>query len=150
MGKIEGQPSPKSKDAWADSGAESGPNFAKRCASWWDQRIVPLSKASTNPDRPRHADINVLAVTHGAYINSLTRYVLAAARKYRGQDRIGMPVYNTSITVLSVDPGGRSGEIHLVANVNHLLTRGAEKNADDVLEGEDQSTKEVEVDSNAP
>lgn len=150
MGALEGKPSPDSKDAWTDSGAETGQEFATRCMQWWNERIIPLSKASTDPKRPRRSDVNVLAVTHGAYINCLTRSVLAGARNYRGKDRLGLPVYNTSITVVSVDPGGRSGEILLGCNINHLLAPGTENNADDVLKDEDQAEKEVEVDSELP
>lgn len=127
------------------SGGEPGKVFGARCLSWWDNRILPLSKSSTNPSLPRRSEVSVLAVTHGAVIQTLL-YGLIAARNYKGQERLGPGFYNTSISVVRVDPGGKSGEILHVANIDHLIQPGTVDNPD-LMEGEDEAEKEVEADA---
>ncbi|KAG8869167.1 hypothetical protein FRB97_000150 [Tulasnella sp. 331] len=124
---------------------EPSPVFGARCLAWWDSSILPLAKASTNPNISRNSEVHVLAVTHGAYIQTLL-YNLVAARSYRGKELLGPSFYNTSISAITVEPGGRSGEILYVANIQHLIQPGLTDNPD-VLEGEDKAGKEMEADA---
>ncbi|KAG8993885.1 hypothetical protein FRB90_000572 [Tulasnella sp. 427] len=122
--------------------AESGESLVARCLAWWDRAVIPLARRK-NPA----SSINVLAVSHGAWIGTLIRSGLAS-RNYRGWDRFGGPLFNSSVTLVRVDEGGRLGEIVNYADVSHLLMRKVNgrwelpsANNADVLSNEDEEER---------
>ncbi|KAG8901028.1 hypothetical protein FRC01_009952, partial [Tulasnella sp. 417] len=115
LGDMEGMHGSSMRRAGVPPNAESGQALVARCLAWWDDTIVPLARS-----RDVSSTVNVLAVSHGAWIGTMVRSGLAS-RNYRGRDKFGGPLFNSSITIVRVDEGGKTGEIVKYGDISHLL-----------------------------
>ena len=116
--------------------AEPGPVFQQRCLKWWDDCIIPIARKPSDEE-----EANIIVVTHGAYISGLIRGGLAS-RNYRGRGFRG-PLFNTSISVVLVDSGGKGGEVIKYGDRMHLLTPMGPNNADAVGNEDEDEAKVV-------
>lgn len=66
---------------------------------------------------------------------------LMFTRKLRHGEVARKSIHNTSITVITIDDGGKSGEIRAVSWMEHLMKRGPTDNPD-VVENEDEAARQ--------
>ncbi|KIO34758.1 hypothetical protein M407DRAFT_240563 [Tulasnella calospora MUT 4182] len=142
LGDMEGKHGSSMRRAGVPANAESGEALLARCLAWWDSAIVPLARSKDIP-----STVNVLAVSHGAWIGTMVRLGLAS-RNYRGLDKFGGPLFNSSITIVRVDEGGKKGEIIKYGDISHLLLakkdgkwEKPDANNADVLSNEDDEER---------
>ncbi|KAG8954460.1 hypothetical protein FRC04_011787 [Tulasnella sp. 424] len=115
LGDMEGKHGSLMRRGGVPANAESGPALVARCLAWWDSTIVAIARSEDIP-----SPVNVLAVSHGAWIGTMIRSGLAS-RNYRGRDKFGGPLFNSSVSLVRVDEGGRTGEIVTYGDISHLL-----------------------------
>ncbi|KAG8894639.1 hypothetical protein FRC00_008651 [Tulasnella sp. 408] len=144
LGDMQGKHGSSMRGAGVPANAESGAALVARCLAWWDSTIVPLTRS-----KDISSPVNVLAVSHGAWIGTMVRSGLAS-RNYRGRDKFGMPLFNCSVTIVRVDEGGKSGEVVKYGDISHLLLakkdgKWEKPNANnaDVLSNEDDEERRV-------
>lgn len=107
-------------------GMESGEAFTQRTAEWWNRVIAKHLPEFSETSSP----LNVLIVSHGAYITTLVR-ALCAARIVVPLPgvRIGS-VYNTSVTIIDMRRD-RRGKLLEYADISHLAEPAVTHNADE-------------------
>ncbi|KAG8967504.1 hypothetical protein FRC03_009881 [Tulasnella sp. 419] len=145
MGSLEGKHVSKMNRRLLPPEVERGRDFCDRCLQFWDSVIIPLAKIQDTSSIPLGSGeiggateyINILVVTHGAWISSILHSGLVAERNYRGRENAGNPVYNTSVSIVVVDEDGLGGEVRMSGNIRHLLKPVVKRNVDVV---DDQET----------
>ncbi|KAG8910334.1 hypothetical protein FRC00_008374, partial [Tulasnella sp. 408] len=144
LGDMQGKHGSSMRGTGVPANAESGWALVTRCLAWWDSTIVPLTRS-----KDISSPINVLVVSHGAWIGTMVRSGLAS-RNYRGQDKFGMPLFNCSVTTVRVDERGKSGEVVKYGDISHLLLAKKDgkwekpkANNADVLSNEDDEERRV-------
>lgn len=142
LGDMEGKHGSLMRRGGVPANAESGEALTARCLAWWDSTIVALARSKDIP-----SPINVLAVSHGAWIGTMIRRGLTS-RNYRGRDKFGGPLFNSSVTLVRVDEGGNTGEIVKYGDISHLLLakkdgrwEKPDANNADVLSNEDDEER---------
>ncbi|KAG8908528.1 hypothetical protein FRB99_005888 [Tulasnella sp. 403] len=151
LGDMEGAPPGSRWNREVPKNAEPSVAFLTRCVQWWNSAIVPFAKIPSSK-LPGVEMLNILVVSHGAYIGTLIRSGLVSLG-YDGRAVCkGKRLWNTSISIVMIEDGGKAGEIHYYAEIPHLLEPAADgpANADEVETAEEGGGKTAAVTQDGP
>lgn len=112
------------------AGMESGEAFTERAAEWWNRAIAKHLPEFSETAFP----LNVLIVSHGAYITTLVRALCAAGIVVPLPGIRFGSVYNTSITIIDMRRD-RRGKLLKYADISHLAEPAVAHNADEQPQG---------------
>ncbi|KIK61872.1 hypothetical protein GYMLUDRAFT_165389 [Collybiopsis luxurians FD-317 M1] len=104
LGKLEGMHlSERRKQSGVDETAESPEAFLVRAFAWWDTEIIQgISKAT------KYTPLEILVVSHGGFISSLVRNLIASGRVTVEREVTDWVCYNVSVTTIEVEEGGKA------------------------------------------
>ncbi|KAK0496832.1 phosphoglycerate mutase-like protein [Armillaria luteobubalina] len=129
LGTLQGQTHAQKRafgDINSDPTAEKSDAFVKRSLSWWDNSI--RHHLETLPDRatPYH----ILVVSHGGFISTLIKNLVAKKRIAKAVNGDDWRCYNCSVSVIDIRKDGKA-ELVQYSDISHLGSRKVvENNAD--------------------
>ena len=133
MGEMEGQPTrPHTMQlvAAADSTVEDATSFISRTVSWWDKVIL----AGMESLPPKSDPYNILAVTHGGFIGTMTRNLIQSRRVKCARGVVVWRCANTSVTLIELD-GSSQGTLVKYGDITHMKKENRDvpdTNADEI------------------
>ncbi|TFK42375.1 phosphoglycerate mutase-like protein [Crucibulum laeve] len=110
-----------------DETVENGSEFVKRGVRWWNRRIVDYARSLP----PRETPYNILVVSHGGFIGTLTRNLIESRKVKCAKDVVIWKCFNTSISIIELGENGK-GTLLQYGGIAHLEDKAVESNADEV------------------
>ncbi|KAI5120471.1 hypothetical protein M0805_006491 [Coniferiporia weirii] len=130
MGELQGVRVGQYDKTKLPKSVETGEAFARRTLKWWEDDIGKYLPTIASGPEPA----NILVVSHGAFIATLCKS-LVAHKIVQIPPGTGFGVcYNTSVTTLDMGRDKR-GTLVRYSDISHLLQPAVETNADEQPQG---------------
>jgi len=141
MGELQGKTSKSYDRKNIPKTVEPSNAFAERTIAWWEDTIMVLLPSLSSNDINDDDIFHVLVVSHGAYIATLCAELVDRGIVH-AEPRMRMgSCFNTSVTVIDMWMNKR-GSLQKYSDVSHLLAPVVKKNADELTENVEDTTRQ--------